>query len=342
MSVKRLLTLFSLCLTILTSNHLAAQDIHFSQFWASPQTLNPALTGLTPCTFRAGVNYRNQWGSVVGPSSFQTYGASFDAGLFRGRMKGNMLGLGVNLFNDKSGDGILRNLTASLGLAYHQDLGNEDHYLSFGVQMGMVQKSVDPTRFVFEDMIDQNGVIPGAVTADVLANDQFTYLDINAGVHWQSTFTDNFQMYAGGAIFHLTEPVESFLGATDNVLNRRWVGHGGMKIGVSSNVVLLPSFIYMTQTERSNQEILGGTSIGFAIGETSNFYVGGYYRNDDAVIASTGFDFNNVQFGMSYDINTSDLSVVSGNKGGLEMSLIYFGCLQTISRPKRVIDCPRF
>jgi type IX secretion system PorP/SprF family membrane protein len=319
-----------------------AQDVHFSQFWASPITLNPALTGLTPCTYRAAVNYRNQWSSVVGPSAFQTYGLSFDAGLFREKFRGSMLGVGVNFFNDRSGDGILQNLTAMGSLAYHQALGSEDHYISLGLQAGMVQKRVDPTKFIFEDQIDQNGVIPGSVTADVLADDQFTYLDVNAGVHWTSTFNDAVTVYAGGAVFHVAEPNETFKNDNDNVLNRRWVGHGGMKIGIQDKAVLLPSFLYMNQTEGSNVEILGGTSVGFWIGDESTFYIGGYYRNEDAVIATFGFDFKNIQFGLSYDINVNDLSVASANKGGMEVSLLYFGCIQGEARPKRVVDCPRF
>lgn len=329
-------------LAILTTFSVTAQDVHFSQFWASPLTLNPALTGMTPCTYRAGVNYRNQWASVVGPSSFQTYGVFFDAGLFKSKFNGSMLGVGGHFYNDRAGDGILQNLTAQVSLAYHQALGSDRHYISFGLQAGMVQKRLDATRFVFEDMIDANGVIPGATTADVLANNNFTNLDVNAGVHWISNFTDNFTLYAGAAMFHISEPVESFLGSSDNVLNRRYVGHGGMKIGINNKAVLLPSLIYMTQTEFSNTEILGGMSVGLPMGEESTFYLGGYYRNQDAIIASIAFDFKDVQFGMSYDVNTSDLSAVSSNQGGIELSLQYFGCLQGSSRPKRVIDCPRF
>ena len=40
---------------------LNAQDIHFSQFYASPLTLNPAMTGFVNGDCRAGVIYRNQW-----------------------------------------------------------------------------------------------------------------------------------------------------------------------------------------------------------------------------------------------------------------------------------------
>ncbi|NDE62667.1 MAG: type IX secretion system membrane protein PorP/SprF, partial [Cyclobacteriaceae bacterium] len=37
-----------------------AQDIQYSQYYANPIYLNPAMTGSTGMT-RLGVNFRNQW-----------------------------------------------------------------------------------------------------------------------------------------------------------------------------------------------------------------------------------------------------------------------------------------
>jgi type IX secretion system PorP/SprF family membrane protein len=319
------------------------QDVHFSQFYAQPLLLNPALTGLTPCTYRASISYRNQWGSVVGPSSYQTYAVAFDAGLLKGKLNNSILGVGVNFYNDKSGDGALTNLSGMLSIAYHQALGSDNHYLSAGFQTAFVQKRVDQDKFIFEDQIDQNGVIPGATTADILDDGQFGYADFNAGFHWRSNFTDRFQMYAGGAYMHIGEPEESFLGDNSNVLNSRLVVHGGMKVGLSATTVLLPTVLYMNQTEGSNTELLYGSSLGFLLSDgTANFYIGAYYRDGDAIIAATSIDFKNFQFGISYDVNVSDLQTVSGSKGGIELSLQYFGCIETTPREKRPVDCPRF
>jgi hypothetical protein len=42
------------------------QDLHFSQFMNSPLTTNPANTGFIPGgDYRVGINYRNQWSSVM-------------------------------------------------------------------------------------------------------------------------------------------------------------------------------------------------------------------------------------------------------------------------------------
>jgi len=55
-----------------------AQDPHFSQFNAAPLQLNPAMAGVYEGQFRVGINYRDQWGSVLGPVPYQTSNVSFD------------------------------------------------------------------------------------------------------------------------------------------------------------------------------------------------------------------------------------------------------------------------
>ncbi|MEK7225921.1 MAG: type IX secretion system membrane protein PorP/SprF, partial [Bacteroidota bacterium] len=55
-----------------------AQDPNFSQFFASPLTLNPALTGKFDGLFRVAGNYRNQWPTI--PNAYQTKTVSVDFG----------------------------------------------------------------------------------------------------------------------------------------------------------------------------------------------------------------------------------------------------------------------
>jgi hypothetical protein len=52
-----------------------AQDFHYSQFYAAPLYLNPALTGSTELS-RVGVNYRKQWPGLA--QDFSAYSAYFD------------------------------------------------------------------------------------------------------------------------------------------------------------------------------------------------------------------------------------------------------------------------
>ncbi|HXP51312.1 MAG TPA: type IX secretion system membrane protein PorP/SprF, partial [Bacteroidia bacterium] len=55
------------------------QDVHFSQFYESPLTLNPALCGVFNGQIFAEVNYRSQWTSVMGGGAgFNTMAATVE------------------------------------------------------------------------------------------------------------------------------------------------------------------------------------------------------------------------------------------------------------------------
>ena len=62
---------------------LQAQDPHFSQFFSSPLTLNPAFTGKFSGTWRLAANNRDQWPSI--PKAYVTTSASFDMAILKSR-----------------------------------------------------------------------------------------------------------------------------------------------------------------------------------------------------------------------------------------------------------------
>jgi hypothetical protein len=66
-----------LALASLFTLQAGAQDVHFTQYFTSPLTLNPANTGLVNCDWRVAGNYRTQWGSV-NATPYLTGTVSFD------------------------------------------------------------------------------------------------------------------------------------------------------------------------------------------------------------------------------------------------------------------------
>jgi len=64
-------------LALLSSGKLLAQDAQFSQFYAAPLIINPALTGNT-IQDRFSLNYRNQWPAVPNSKAFTTYAFSYE------------------------------------------------------------------------------------------------------------------------------------------------------------------------------------------------------------------------------------------------------------------------
>jgi len=61
-----------------------AQDPEFSQFFASPLTLNPALTGKFSGSLRVAGNYRNQWPEIN--NAYITSTISVDGNILAGKI----------------------------------------------------------------------------------------------------------------------------------------------------------------------------------------------------------------------------------------------------------------
>ena len=63
MKLNRIILLLAACSLELAGY---SQDLHFSQFFNSPLSTNPANTGFIPDgDYRLGVNYRNQWSAIM-------------------------------------------------------------------------------------------------------------------------------------------------------------------------------------------------------------------------------------------------------------------------------------
>src|ERR1700738_4685167 len=78
-----------------------AQDPHFSQYFSSPLTFNPALTGYFDGTQRLAFNIRNQWVNIG--DAYITGTASFDTRILKNKIGANdKWGFGVLALYDQS------------------------------------------------------------------------------------------------------------------------------------------------------------------------------------------------------------------------------------------------
>lgn len=326
-----------------------AQDPHYTQYFASPLTLNPALTGLTQCDLRLAANYRTQWGSVS-PNPYITGTLSYDMATMKDKLNnGDAVGFGVLGLYDKSGLGGLQNITIAVSAAYHKAFGIEkQHTLSFGLQGALVQKNIDFTKLKFEDQFDRMTGQTPYNTSENLGNSDLTYPDFNLGLMYSGRVSDHATAYAGVSVYHLTEPVESFLNE-DHKIHSRYTGYLGGSFDLNENVVLYASGLYQTQASAS--EYMAGAAVGFVLnpGHDEEFvkntllYLGGWYRFSDALCPYVGFEWSKMKLGISYDVNMSSFSPATNGNGGYEISLIFNGCInkREFTRTPNV-SCPRF
>jgi len=346
MTMKNTISRVSLAAALAFSvQSVQAQDIHFTQFTASPLIVNPAFTGNSMGKFRASAIYRDQWRSVTSP--FKTYAVSLDAPLVNDLTHDDFLAGGIQLYNDRAGDANLSNLSILGSIAYHKFLGNTDHpkVLSVGFQGGYTQKSLDLTKLYFADNFTNGGFDPGAPPS---LNNKVNYVTINAGISYAQSVSDHFSFALGVGANNLNQPQESLEKQkhADVGLGMRYTAQAGIIAYLSETFSLRPAVLYQSQT--SATELVAGNEFHLIVGnsEFRNFttavFLGGYYRSNDAIMVNAGIEFKGLRVGVSYDYNTSNLKTASNGNGGFEIALTYLAPNPLDFARKLIYPCARF
>jgi type IX secretion system PorP/SprF family membrane protein len=329
---------------LMLMGHLSfSQDIHFSQFNASPLNINPAFTGLFNGTGRVVLNHRNQWSNVTTP--FVTSSGSYDLN-FKPTRKGNdVVGVGVIINTDKAGDSEFGTKQISGSLSYTKGLDHAgDAFLSYGMQAGLAQRSLNFSKLKFDSQYNGDQYDPNLGSGEAFSSENFTFFDASAGLNFFYSNSDNYNFNFGTSLYHLNSPQQSILG-DDIRLNPKLTFHtnGMIKIG---SFELLPGAIFLSQGKF--KEITGGTHVKLSfinnLMEKKAFYAGVWMRaiDKDAFILSLRADMNQFNVGLSYDINMSKLSAASRYQGGFEISVMFVYPKQKTSPRMKKIPCPTF
>ena len=332
--------LFS-ALLVTTLSALKAQDPNFSQFFASPLTLNPALTGKFDGMFRVAGNYRNQWPTIN--NAFTTATVSLDASILRGMIPDyDQFGVGIMAFTDKSGNGVLQNNFLALSTAYHKALDeNGFHQIGLGFQGTYVNKRLDITGLKFESMLRADGFT--GLLDESFSSDQIklSYFDMNLGVLYNGTSDGANNFYLGASMYHVNRPKETFKQG-NYLLEPRLTLQAGAMVPVGEYNAFHFSANHSRQANATNTVVGGAYMINVAqnLNAPTNLYLGSWYRFGDAIIPYVGLEFGEFQLGATYDVNTSSLKPASNMRGGAEISLIY---IKKYSDPNvKKLNCPKF
>ena len=329
--------------TLLFSLALKAQDPHFSQFFASPLTLNPAFTGKFDGQWRLAANHRDQWPSI--PKAYVTTSASVDFPILKKKIpEGDVFGVGISGLTDASANNALKLNYGSVSLSYHKAL-DENGYntIGAGFQGTYSSMALDITKLTFEDELQQNGFAQGTsgeyLGANPLTGRNQNYFEMNAGLLYSGSSNGENNYYLGASMYHINRPKVGFKDKNWYLTGRLTV-HGGGSFPVSDVLSVNISAIHQIQNKAS-ETVFGGALSLNANGDKMNptsVYVGSWMRLNDAIIPYLGLEFGGLRIGASYDVNISDLKAATGNRGGTEISIIY------IKRPpdSKGIPCPKF
>lgn len=332
-----------------------AQDKHFTQFYAAPLTLNPALTGAFNGRYRFSAIYRDQWRGVL-ENPFTTFAAALDlrfpVSSFGANSKDGV-GVGLLFFTDKVPEVDFSTNQIALSGAYHKALDSRSNqFLSLGFQAGLTQRNVNYTDLIFSDQFDGTTGYGGASGENLPANN-FSFADFSIGLNYTLAPDKGVGLYLGAALHHMTQPQVSFYydeeepeESISNKLYRKFTGHIGLQLPLSSSIQLLPRAVVNMQGP--HVEINAGTNVRFRLGEygSTALHLGGWarpVRNEDqrlnlaAAILMVGIEYNSVLLGFSYDASFSELQVNQFNRSAFEISIAYLG-----EYSDDALLCPKF
>jgi type IX secretion system PorP/SprF family membrane protein len=317
--------IFTLITFVFVCMSLRAQDVQYSQFYAAPLYLNPALTGSSEMT-RIGVNYRNQWPGL--DQSFRSYSAYIDHYMFNANS-------GVGLIFNRSEQSMASLSVSEIGVtyAYRLRLGFRS-FLRMGGQVSYMDRDAYFGDMIFGSQIDgQTGAI-GDFSGENLSQDvRHQFMDYSFGMLYH-----NENVWFGLSGHHLTQPNTSFVEGQMSQLPLKLSAHGGVKFDLSGGTSkeffnqktgtreLTLAFNYKNQASFSQLDM--GAQINL-----QPIVLGVWYRgipvtsleqpNHESIIALVGISLGTgLDIGYSHDFTMSSLG--NANTGGAhEISLRY-------------------
>lgn len=176
--MKTLKSIIILFLLVVVTVQVKAQiDPHFSQYYAYPLWLNPALTGVINGDARVTANYRNQYPTIN--NAYNTTALSAD---FKPTDK---IGLGINILDQAAGTAGYNYFSGYATLSYNIPVSNDGNQrLTFGLNAGVINRSFDPSKLQFGNQFNAGleGYDAGMANTETFTNTHATVFDAGAGL----------------------------------------------------------------------------------------------------------------------------------------------------------------
>ncbi len=297
-----------------TSVLVKAQDVSFSQMYATPLYLSPSFTGLTDGT-RASLTYRDQWPGI--PRTFRSYAVSADH--FFDEYSS---GLGLLIMRDDAGNGLLVRQDISLLYAYEIEV-MRGLYVRPGIEFMYKERNLDLLNAIFPSDQGSEG---GSIPSGSVDNQEFNHSQFDAAAS-AMIYSDDFWFGVG---FH--NIVKNDIAATDmeSFNDFRTAVYGGYKYRYkdrmrrSDEQSITLAFNYRMQAHFSQLDI--GTYWYINPMELGLWYrgipfaSGGGLENQDGLIFILGINLGNARLGYSYDWTLSELSGYSNGANELTLT----------------------
>uniref|UniRef100_UPI0040473116 PorP/SprF family type IX secretion system membrane protein n=1 Tax=Algoriphagus sp. TaxID=1872435 RepID=UPI0040473116 len=291
------------------------QDVQYSQYYANPIYLNPALVGSTDLT-RIGVNFRNQWPAL--DQTFFAYTAYADH-------YNERLNSGVGLILQGANESFTETSWNEVGLAYSYRLQlSSSSFIQSGMQGSFISRDAAFGRVVLGSQLDIDRGQVDLLGSGLVGESVVRTVDSHAGLVYYGR-----KVWLGVAVSHLLQPNISYLDGGTSRLPRKLSLHGGYRFD------LAPGYItdYLTNAKQDRS-----LSVGFNYKEQGQFSqldlgaevyfeplaFGLWYRglptkyglpNHESLVTMVGLGLNSgLDVGYSFDFPISSFGL--GRSGG--------------------------
>ena len=319
--------LFTICF-LLRGMTSYSQDPNYSQFFASPLTISPALAGKSDAKLEANSIYRKQsFGAGV---NYNTKLISVDGRLFENYDNNNtsFLGIGAMFLSDDAMAGIYKNTFFSLNSSYHLTLDKyQDHSHSLTAGLGFTYNkiNIDYASLNTSEQLNLYGFDRTLPTGEANFKGIPATTSTSAGLLY-SYATDTKVIDVGISGYKFYKNQISVFGDGTQYVSPRYNAHVNYSKFIDNKTLLFLKGYY--QIQEGNNYFIAGGHVEYSINEIyqdfqESFNLGLYYRLKNAIIPYIGFTYNQLQFGFSYDIQVNQIKNAAIRPNTFELSMIF-------------------
>ncbi len=326
---------FVFFVTIFSKNF--GQDLHYSQFYHSPQNINPALTGLFDGDHRFYGSFRDQWRFV--PVPWFTFSGAYDRKLFVLGDK-QFLGIGGIINHDRQGDSKFNLTSISVNAALHRFL-SQHHIIGIGAVLGFASRGFNTTNLTWDkqwngDSFDPN--LPSGEQFDLLRTN---FIENGLGLNYRYQKDERTHVDLGASVLHLIEPQVSHYDADNIKLPRRITFSGVGNFKLTSKLDLQLHGLHQLQG-KYNETIFGGLAkiyIKDTPGKRYQLHLGLGYRTAKSFIPTVALQYNEILASFSYDVDRNAFNdILNSNRGGPELHVRYI--IKKVKPLSEIKVCP--
>jgi type IX secretion system PorP/SprF family membrane protein len=311
---------------VLGSISLFAQDIHFSQFYNAPLTLNPALTGISKGDIRLTSLYRSQWNAANSP--YKTFDVAVEKKFYDITHDKWWFSAGMELFSDRAGDGNLSNNHVALTGSFTRMLDRYS-FLSVGVSLGLGQRGFDLGNLTFDNYWNGTTIDPNLPSNENFNDTNIWYPDLGTGLNWRKQWRKSrTKVDVGAGLFHVNKPSQGFYKNDKSKLPVRASYYIMPVVQLNQKGDLVGAFTAQNQSEYF--EALGNIGYRYYVSTQRSKEIAvqlgfGYRFNSrgDAFMPAVEVQYHDLMVGFSWDLNVSKFSEATNHRGGPEIAIRY-------------------